>query len=77
GRFSEMDVENIAEEIESMGRSEKKELINRLSVLIMHLLKFQYQPQRQQYSNSWIETITNQRTEIEFLLEDNPSLNMK
>ncbi|MBF0343767.1 MAG: DUF29 domain-containing protein [Nitrospirae bacterium] len=72
GRFSELDVENIAEEIETMGRSEKRELINRLSVLIMHLLKLQYQPQ--QHSKSWITTIGSQRTDIEFLLEDSPSL---
>ena len=44
GKLSEADVEHIAEEIESMGRAEKRELINRLAVLLSHLLKWQYQP---------------------------------
>ena len=44
GKLSEADVEHIAEEIESMGRAEKPELINRLAVLLSHLLKWQYQP---------------------------------
>ncbi|MCI4624649.1 MAG: DUF29 domain-containing protein [Candidatus Magnetoovum sp. WYHC-5] len=72
GRFAEIDVENVAEELESMGRSEKKELFNRLSVLIMHLLKLQYQQKRR--SNSWIKTIYTQRVDIKILLEENPSL---
>ena len=50
GRLSEADIENIAEEIESMGRSEKRELVSRLNVLLLHLLKWQYpaHPARQQ-----------------------------
>ncbi|MBV6342066.1 DUF29 domain-containing protein [Candidatus Magnetobacterium casense] len=72
GRFSEIDVENIAEEIESMGRSERRELLNRLSVLIMHLLKLQYQPRRR--SRSWFRTIDTQRMDIALLLEESPSL---
>jgi hypothetical protein len=44
GCWTELDVENIAEELESLGRSEKRELISRLSVLLTHLLKWQYQP---------------------------------
>ncbi|MCI4625021.1 MAG: DUF29 domain-containing protein [Candidatus Magnetoovum sp. WYHC-5] len=72
GKLTEIDVNNIAEEIESMGRSEKKELINRLVVLIMHLLKWQYQPKR--HSRSWKSTISTQRTELEGLLENSPSL---
>ena len=44
GRWSEADVENIAEEIESMGRSERRELVSRLTVLLMHLLKWRFQP---------------------------------
>ena len=43
GKLSEADLEHIAEEIESMGKSEKRELVNRLSVLLMHLLKWQFQ----------------------------------
>ncbi|MBF0608878.1 MAG: DUF29 domain-containing protein [Candidatus Magnetobacterium sp. LHC-1] len=72
GRLTEIDIENIAEELEGMARSYKRELLNRLTVLIMHLLKWQYQPKRR--SRSWRATINNQRREIKFLLEDNPSL---
>ncbi|MCI4624608.1 MAG: DUF29 domain-containing protein [Candidatus Magnetoovum sp. WYHC-5] len=72
GRLTEIDIENIAEEIESMGRSEKKELVSRLRVLIMHLLKWQYQPKRR--SKSWKLTINTQRIELNKLLKGSPSL---
>lgn len=72
GKFSEMDVEHIAEEIESMGKSEKRELMSRLAVLLAHLLKWQFQPERQ--SNSWKYTIEEQRDEVLELLDESPSL---
>ncbi|AFZ58198.1 DUF29 domain-containing protein [Anabaena cylindrica FACHB-243] len=72
GKFAEIDLENLIEEIESMGRSEKRELKSRLIVLLMHLLKWQYQPEKR--SESWRSTITEQRICIETLLEDSPSL---
>ncbi|MBF0606586.1 MAG: DUF29 domain-containing protein [Magnetococcales bacterium] len=72
GRFAEIDLENIIEELESMARNNKRELLSRLKVLIMHLLKWQYQPKRR--SESWRTTIRDQRDEIKFLLEDSPSL---
>jgi len=72
GKFSEIDVEHIAEEIESMGKSEKRELISRLAVLLAHLLKWQFQPERQ--SNSWKYTIEEQRDEVLELFEESPSL---
>lgn len=72
GRLTEVDIMHVAEEIESMGKSEKRELINRLVVLIAHLLKWQYQPIRR--SRSWELTIQEQRIEILELLEDSPSL---
>ncbi|KJU82601.1 protein containing DUF29 [Candidatus Magnetobacterium bavaricum] len=72
GRFTEIDLENIIEELEDMGRNNKRELLSRLMVLIKHLLKWQYQPKRR--SKSWSTTIDNQRTDIKFLLEDSPSL---
>lgn len=71
-RFSEIDADHIAEELEAMGRSEKRELINRLSVLIAHLLKWKYQAVRR--SRSWRNTISTQRIDIQELLEDSPSL---
>ncbi|MEH1814193.1 MAG: DUF29 domain-containing protein [Nostoc sp.] len=70
--FNEIDIPNLIEEIESMGRSEKRELRNRLIVLLMHLLKWQYQPEKR--SESWRSTISEQRICIETLLEDSPSL---
>ena len=72
GQLGLADIENIAEEIESMGRSEKRELISRLSVLLMHLLKWQYQPERR--GRSWQGTIEQQRSHLEDHLADNPSL---
>ena len=75
GKLTEADIENIAEEIESMGKSEKRELISRLKVLFLHLLKWDYQPAKQ--SKSWKNTIKVQRMEIFDHLEDNPSLKSK
>jgi hypothetical protein len=72
GRLAAADVEHIAEEIESMGRSEKRELLNRLALLLMHLLKWQVQPMLR--GNSWRATIKVQRREIARHLADNPSL---
>lgn len=72
GKLSEIDVENIAEEIESMGKSDKRELINRLAVLIAHLLKWQFQSNRR--SRSWEDTLLEQRTRVRLLLSDSPSL---
>ncbi|MBF0336252.1 MAG: DUF29 domain-containing protein [Nitrospirae bacterium] len=72
GRFTEIDLENIVEELEGMARNNKRELLSRLKVLIMHLLKWQYQPRRR--CKSWRTTIRNQRDEIKHLLGDSPSL---
>lgn len=69
-----LDYANLAEEIESLGRSEKRELGNRLHILVMHLLKWRYQPQGHAESHSWEDTIWHQRTQIMLLLEESPSL---
>ena len=74
-RFDRADVDNIAEEIESMGRNEKRELVNRLSVLLRHLLKWQFQPGFR--SPSWQSTIREQRIRLRSHLTDNPSLKAK
>lgn len=71
-KFSELDIEHIAEEIESMGNRDKRELINRLAVLVAHLLKWQYQPSRR--SKSWKLTVKEQRIQVLQLLEESPSL---
>jgi len=72
GNLAGLDVENLIEEIESMGRSEKRELRSRLAVLFVHLLKWQYQPERR--GASWVSTIKVQRFEIKAHIDDNPSL---
>lgn len=71
-KFSEVDIEHVAEEIESMGRRERREFINRLAILLAHILKWQYQPKRR--GNSWKYTIKEQRLQAIRLLEENPSL---
>lgn len=74
-RFEELDLTNLVEEIESMGRSEKRELKSRLKLIITHLLKWQYQPQmRAFYGNSWVSTIVTQRSDLQLLIKDSPSL---
>jgi len=72
GRLDELDVEHIAEELESVGASERRELLSRMQVLMVYLLKHQYQPSRR--GKSWRLTINHQRTSIERLLEQSPSL---
>ncbi len=70
--FAEVDWTHVIEEIESLGTTQRHELRNRLIILLMHLLKWQYQPELQ--SRSWQATITVQRDDLELLLDDNPSL---
>jgi hypothetical protein len=72
GDLSAADIAHIAEEIESMGRSEKRELANRLTVLLTHLLRWEHQPARR--GRSWSLSIDNTRDELAVLLRDNPSL---
>lgn len=72
GKFDRLDIENIAEEIESLGRSDKKEIRYRLEVLLTHLLKWDKQPEHR--SRSWAATIRDQRRAILDLLDDSPSL---
>lgn len=72
GRFMEVDREHLIEELESMGASERRELVNRLAVLLAHLLKWQYQPERR--GKSWQFTIETQRQDALDVLIDNPGL---
>jgi len=72
GKLSEADIENIAEEIESMGKGEKRELVSRLTVLLLHLLKWQYQPSHR--GHSWRNSVRIQRREVAAHMADNPSL---
>ena len=72
GEFSQLDIGNIAEEVEDIGRSVRRELRNRLAVLTMHLLKWAYQPGHR--SPSWSGTIREQREQVTELIEESPSL---
>lgn len=70
--FDSVDWDNVIEEIETLGRSERAQLVNRMKVLLVHLLKWEYQPHRR--SRSWELTIKEQRSQLEELLDENPSL---
>lgn len=72
GKFHELDIPNLIEEVESMGRSEHRELKNRMIQLLMHLLKWQFQPERQ--GSSWQVSIIKQREAIAVLLDESPSV---
>ncbi len=72
GRVAEADIAHIAEEIETLGRAEKRELVNRLAVLLLHLLKWAHQPERR--GTSLRLTIEEQRRRIARHMRDNPSL---
>ena len=71
-RPTELDWENLAEEIESLGRSARSELRSRMTVLLQHLLKWEYQPEAR--SNSWAASILEQRQRIAEAIEESPSL---
>ena len=71
-RFSEVDADNLVEEIEDMGRSEKRALESNLVVLLLHLLKYRYQPYKR--SNSWKASIREHRRRLRKALQDSPSL---
>ncbi len=71
-RFEALDLDNLIDELGSMSKRDKREILSRLKVLLMHLLKWQYQPL--QRSASWETTIRNNREEIAQILQDSPSL---
>lgn len=72
GKFDRIDLENVAEEIESLGKSDKRQIRSRLQVLILHLLKWERQPAER--SRSWSSSIRDQRRAILDLVDDSPSL---
>jgi hypothetical protein len=71
-RWYDLDLEHLIEEVEDLGKSERRGIASQLTRLLLHLLKWQYQPQRR--SDSWLDSITDARTQIELALEDSPSL---
>jgi hypothetical protein len=75
GRFAELDIEHIADEVEDVGKSEQRELSSRMAVLLSHLLEWRMQPERREMSGrSWRGTIKLQREDVIDHLEDVPSL---
>lgn len=72
GDLKKLDIVNLVEEIESLGKQQRQELENRLAILLGHLLKWDYQPERR--SKSWKATIREQRRAIQRLMQGNPSL---
>ena len=72
GKFSDLDVVHLIEELDDMGKSEKRGIYSHQKVLLMHLLKWQFQPHKQ--TSSWRYTIRNARRELKDLIDDNPSL---
>ena len=71
-RWQEIDLEYLIEEVEDLGKSERRVIASQLTRLLLHLLKWQYQPQRR--SDSWLDSITDARTQIALAIEDTPSL---
>jgi hypothetical protein len=67
-----VDAKNLAEELEDLGRTQQQQLQNRLAVLLQHMLKWEYQPERR--SPSWAATMKEQRRRVNRLLAQNPSL---
>jgi hypothetical protein len=72
GAWEYLDIPNLVEEIESLGKQQRQELRNRLGILLGHLLKWEFQPTHR--SKSWFATIREQRRRVIDLLEENPSL---
>jgi hypothetical protein len=72
GRFAEVDIENVAEELEDLGRSEQRALASQIAVILLHLLKWQLQPE--QRSGSWRGFVHKRRRSAQDLLAESPSL---
>lgn len=72
GDFAQLDLDNLIEEVEDMSGSQKRALLSNLRVLLMHLLKYRYQPD--QRSHSWRSSIIEHRLRIQELFEESPSL---
>jgi hypothetical protein len=70
--FDAIDLVNLIEEIENMGRSEKKSVTSNLRILLMHLLKYKFQPEKR--SNNWLFTIREHRKRLQESFKLSPSL---
>lgn len=80
GRFSELDLDHLVEELDDMGKSQRHELVSRLRILLAHLLKWQYQYRQlserwaEYEGKSWRNTLIEQRLSLGYLLEEYPGL---
>lgn len=72
GKLQELDISNLIEEVEDMGRSEKRALESNLRIVLWHLLKYKYQPEKR--SNSWRVTLREHRFRLQGSIKDSPSL---
>ena len=72
GQFDQLDLLHLADEIEDVGKSERRELVSRMAVLLAHLLEYQHQPERR--SGGWDRTIREQRKAVLLALDETPSL---
>lgn len=71
-RFDEIDIDSLAEEVDAIAGTDRRELRSRVTVVLLHLLKWKYQPEKR--SGSWESTLDTQRTELGYLLQQSPSL---
>ena len=67
-RWNEIDVAHLIEEVEDLGKSERRGITSQLTRLLLHLSEWHYQPERR--SDSWLDSITDARTQIELAIED-------
>jgi len=74
GKWQDVDPEALAEEVESLGKSQQHALESRLEKLVLHLLKWHFQRAKRLRGQSWQRTILEQRRRIDRLLQQNPSL---
>jgi hypothetical protein len=72
GKIAEVDLPNLVEEIEDMGRSEKRAIESNLEIVLMHLLKYKYQPEKR--SSSWQYTLFEHRKRLRKAFKESPSL---
>ena len=72
GRLSELDVQNLAEEIDDLGKAEFGKLSSSYRVILLHMLKWDHQPERR--TRSWVGSIETHRIRLDIVLGDNPSL---
>lgn len=71
-RWQEIDLEHLVEELEDVSKRERRAITSQLIRLLLHLLKWQFQPQRR--SDSWLDSITDARIQIELTVQESPSL---